>query len=106
MNKLDRVANQWTSGRFLLTQAAAACLMLMTVTDCYVAAKIIKTALSLNLDLSTLNIAHSMPFDVGQIFIVTVMVFQNYFHKPNGEEHKADGYAGMNKPPVQTLKDK
>ena len=86
MTKLDRVTNQWTSGRFLITQIVGACLLMITLTDCYVAVRLMRAAA----DLSKVNFKDCLPFDVGQIFIVIVAVVTAYFHNPAGADETPD----------------
>ena len=66
MDKMTRIVNQLSSGRWLLTQAAALCMIMFTVTDCYIAMKHPDQKLPVSID--------------GMVAIIT-MVFMAYFQK-------------------------
>ena len=73
--------SQLTSGRWLLTIAAAFGLLLLTTTVCWQGAHGVK------------------PFmDPGALLAVYTMVFMSYFNKPT------ESRAGSGEPPVDTMK--
>lgn len=79
---LLRVVGQATSGRWLLTIAAAVCLLIVTGTDAWFAMKHFQTEPNARL-----------PFEASTIFTLIGGVFTFYFLKPNdadGQETKKD----------------
>ena len=74
MKNTDRVVGQATSGRWLLTIIAGACLLLLTILDCRAYMKYPEKPL---------------PVSVEAIFAVITMVFMSYFHSSkdgNGQQ--------------------
>lgn len=70
MDKMSRIVNQLSSGRWLLTQAAATCMIVFTLTDCYIAIKHPDQKIPVSID--------------GMVAIIT-MVFMAYFQKKDEE---------------------
>ena len=75
MKKADRVVNQLTSGRWLLTIAAAVCLLMFAATDCW-----------------AVYHGKTPPVSPEAIVAIITMVFLNYFKSP--KEADADGDNG------------
>lgn len=101
MKKADRVVNQLTSGRWLLTIAAAICLLMFTATDCWAVYR-----------------GKTPPISPEAIVAIITMVFMAYFKNPkegdaNGDNGDAtltttmlsaessvkEGKGGVNEPP-------
>lgn len=66
---VQRVTTQFTSGKWLITMAAAVCIVAMVYTDCRSA---MKQAAS--------GIPVVMPFDITSIMSLLTMVVTSYFH--------------------------
>jgi len=75
MKKTDRVVGQISSGRWLLTIIAGACLLLLTILDCRAYMKYPEKPL---------------PVSVEAIFAVITMVFMSYFHSSKDGNGKYD----------------
>lgn len=84
MKKADRVVNQVSSGRWLLTIIAGGCLLMLTYLDCRAYLQYPDKPL---------------PVSVEAIFAVITMVFMSYFHNSKREEVPADPQEGQNPPP-------
>jgi hypothetical protein len=84
MKKTDRVVNQITSGRWLLTIVAAVCLLLFTITDCW-----------------AVYHGKEPPISPEAIATIITMVFMSYFRNPKeGADANGDGSVNPPVPPV------
>ena len=77
-NGFKRVTTQLSSGKWLLTIAAAFCLLMMVYTDCKVAIKQFEAMKPI-----------VMPFDITSIMGLLVMITTSYFHA--NKDNNKDG---------------
>lgn len=65
MSATSRFVTKISSGRFLLTQAAAGCMIMLTMTDCYIAIK---------------HPEQKLPISIDGLVAIISMVFVSYFN--------------------------
>jgi len=88
---LGLIVRQVTSGRWLLTVSAGACLLIATISDAWIAAKALSAHPEVTISFPTaaiFSVEVALPFPVSTIFTLIGMVFTFYFMKK--EQDKAD----------------